>query len=340
MVTGMIGNPGYLTCWNLVLTLGISVSATVAAAQQLVPGQGTQLKTVGDTFEDASWQYVHNLPKSSRNLDNDVRSPTGIAVNNRWYEGVKRGQPDVIRRVPTPAGGLPGSYGALLLQSRHTGIPGKPSYAMQQDDFIADVHERVDGWIPVSRGPSAVVRVFLPRTSKWENRSGPHFAFRVAVTHSVPSTGLFSFGSRSKSETYWPGIFIDFDSKTDDDRSHDYAQLRLRGDADGDDFLGLHVSTTGWWTLGISCTRDGQIHYYARPGIEPLTARDHLASTYPYGFRAEYFKTFFFNVCSGDDGRNWSTPWIIDDPSVFVFPRHGARTAQRDRSTPRQISAP
>ena len=337
----MIGSPGYPTRWNLMLTLGMFVSTTIAGADELVPGRGTQLKAVGDTFEDASWEYVYNLPKSTRNLDSDVRVPTGIAANSRWYEGVKRGQPDIIRRVPTPAGGLPGSYGALLLQSRQTGIPGKPSYEMQQDDFIADVHERVDGWIPVSRGPSAVVRVFLPRTAKWENRSGPHFAFRVAVTHSIPATGLFTFGSRKKSQTYWPGIFIDFESKTDGNQSHDYAQLRLRGDADGDDFVGLDISTTGWWTLGISCTRDGQIHYYARPGVEPLTARDHLASTYPYGFRAEYFKTFFFNVCSGDDGRTLSTPWIIDDPAVFVSPRHTARTAQRDRSTPsRQLNSP
>ena len=162
----MIGSPGYPTCWNLTLTLAILVGTTISVAQELVPGQGTQLKVVGDTFEDVSWEYVYNLPKSTRNLDNDVRVPTGIAGNNRWYEGVKRGQPDIIRRVPTPAGGLPGSYGALLLQSGQTGIPGKPSYEMQQDDFIADVHERVDGWIPVSRGPSAVVRVFLPRTAK------------------------------------------------------------------------------------------------------------------------------------------------------------------------------
>ena len=337
----MIGSPGYPTCWKLTLTLAILVGTTLSVAQELVPGQGTQLKVVGDTFEDVSWKYVYNLPKSTLNLDNNVRVPTGIAGNNRWYEGVKRGQPDIIRRVPTPAGGLPGSYGALLLPSGQTGIPGKPRYEMQQDDFIADVHERGDGWIPVSRGPSAVVRVFLPRTAKWENRSGPHFGFRVAVTHSIPSTGLFSFGSRTKSQTYWPGFFIDFKSKTDGNRRHDYAQLRLRGDAEGDDFLGLDIATTGWWTLGISCTRDGQIHYYAHPGVEPLTARDHLASTYPYGFRAEYFKMFFFNICSGDDGRTLSTPWIIDDPAVFVFPRHAARTAQRDRrGSGRQISAP
>ncbi len=39
-------------------------------------------------------------------------------------EGMKRGQPDLIKRVPTPPGGLPGSQGSLLLRSLSTGIPG------------------------------------------------------------------------------------------------------------------------------------------------------------------------------------------------------------------------
>ena len=320
--------PGY---WPLVLATGIiGQIAGMASAQRRVPGTGTRLDEVGDTFEDASWRYVLNLPKSTLDLDNNSRSPTGIAVNDRWYEGVKRGQPDTVRRVLTPAGGLDGSHGSLLLRSCQTGIPGDPSDRMQQDDLIADVHERLGGWIPVSREPSVVVRVFLPRTREWENRTGPHFAFRVAVTHKVQVPGLFGFGSRTKAETFWPGMFIDFESDTDDSRTQDYAQLRLRADADGDDFLGIHIPTTGWWTLGISCTGDGQIHYYARPGVERLTSKDHLASTYSYGYRAEHFKTFFFNVCSGDDGRTWSTPWIIDDPSVYVVSRQRERTARRN----------
>ena len=327
----MIRNPHTPEYWLLVLALGLTGQLSpVANAERRVPGSGTRLDAVGDNFEDETWRYVFNLPKSTIDLDQNSRTPTGIAANDRWYEGVKRGQPDTVRRVPTPAGGLSGSHGSLLLQSCQTGIPGHPSYQMQQDDFIADVHERLDGWIPVAREPSAVVRVFLPRTREWENRTGPHFAFRVAVTHSVQSTALFGLGSRKKAETFWPGMFIDFESKTDGTKTRDYAQLRLRADADGDDFLGIHIPTTGWWTLGISCTRDGQIHYYARPGVEPLTARDHLASNYSYGYQAEHFKTFFFNVCSGDDGHTWSTPWIIDDPSVFALSGNRARTARRN----------
>ncbi len=60
------------------------------------------------------------------------------------------------------------------------------------------------------------------------------------------------------------------------------------------------------------------MHYYARPGVEPLTAEDHIASQYPYGYRCERFRSVFFNVVNGDNGRDWTTPLIIDDTRVFV----------------------
>ena len=71
-------------------------------------------------------------------------------------------------------------------------------------------------------------------------------------------------------------------------------------------------------------TPDGRIHYYAKPGIEDLTEDDYLASEQPYGYRCQGFKTFFFNVCNMDDGRTWSTPWMIDDPSVYYIPTETA----------------
>ena len=54
--------------------------------------------------------------------------------------------------------------------------------------------------------------------------------------------------------------------------------------------------------------------------VEDLTVEDHIATEFPYSFRAERFKTFFFNVCNGDNGRTWSTPWIIDDPTLYYLP--------------------
>ena len=49
-----------------------------------------------------------------------------------------------------------------------------------------------------------------------------------------------------------------------------------------------------------------------------VTAQDYLASHYCYGFRCQRLETYFFDVISPDDGRTWSTKWIVDDPKVYV----------------------
>ena len=68
----------------------------------------------------------------------------------------------------------------------------------------------------------------------------------------------------------------------------------------------------------MSVTEDGRVHFYAKPGIEDLTPADHVGSRFPFGYRAQHLRSFFFNVCNGDDGRTWSTEFVIDDPKVFV----------------------
>lgn len=290
----------------------------MAHAQAVVPGTGQKVLRAGDDFEDENWEYNFQLPKSTQNLNEQTRMPTGRSKNGQWYEGAKRGQPDVVKRVETPEGGLPGSKGSLLLRSLQTGIPGAPSHRLQQDDFIANVDYQLKGALPVWQSPSAVVRVFLPPVDEWEDRTGPHFAFRVAVT----KNGYGSRSSNAEEDTYWPGMFIEFESQTSRGKEHDYAWIRVRADSRGIDFKGKQITQTGWWTLGISCTPDGQIHYYAKPGVEDLTEEDHLTSQSPYGYRAQHFKTFFFNVCNGDDGRTWSTNWIIDDPMLYFIPKN------------------
>jgi hypothetical protein len=280
---------------------------------------GTKLAQVGDDFEDENWEYIYNNPKSTRENDNSDRDPGGESKNGRWYEGMKRGQPDVIKRVETPANGLPGSKGSLLLRSLWTGIPGRASYRMQQDDFIGDVTSRIGGISP-SRSPNVVVRVFLPPVKEWERRSGPHFAFRIALETTVMKpnkSGWRSSGTRRENETFWPGMFIELNPKGQG-QEQDSAHFRFRANEYGGDFQGPQITTTGWWTLGLSLTPDSLVHYYAKPGIENLTKADYVTSQHPYSFRCDQFSTFFFNVCNGDDGRTWSTAFVIDDPTVYV----------------------
>ena len=80
----------------------LALSPGFLAAQVLVPGTGQKITQVGDDFEDPQWSYIFNLPKSSDENDKQQRLPSGLSRNGRWFEGVMRGQPDVIQRVATP----------------------------------------------------------------------------------------------------------------------------------------------------------------------------------------------------------------------------------------------
>ncbi|MGQ0636657.1 MAG: hypothetical protein ACT4QC_18760 [Planctomycetaceae bacterium] len=315
-----------LVC-GLLLAVGAATTFAQFAARHPVPGRGQKLPQVGDDFEEEGWEYISSAPKASMNLDGQDRLPAGISKNNRIYESTYRGQPDVVRLIDTPPGGLPNSKKSLYLRSRDTGIPGSVTRKQQQDDLLVNVSS-VIGPVPVSNNPSIVVRVFLPPFEYWEKRTGASFGFRAELEGSKWETttakkGLFSRVKRSfrKEEPYWPGFFIQFNSKTDGVNKEDSAVLLVRCDEQGRDLPGPTIKQTGWWTLGMSFTGDGLVHYFASPGVDPLTDRDYIATTKPYGQTGEYLNTFFFNVVTPDDGRSWSTEWVIDDPALYSYTR-------------------
>ena len=173
---------------------------------------------------------------------------------------------------------------------------------------------------------SQVTIPVMPPADEWEDRSGPHFGFRASASTTTTERtagGLFR-GSRTetKQEPYWPGMWIHFRSKTNRGVEEDSAYIKVRGNRSGRDFKVMEIEEFGWWTFGMSFTPDGMVHFFASPGVDNLTAADHLTSQYPYSFRAERFRTFFFNVCNRNDGRTWSTPFVIDDPQLFVRQAH------------------
>jgi len=312
-------------------------SAIPRGARPVVPGTGMEIVGVADDFEDPKWSYTKRDPKSTEDIDENQRGPMGRSSNGRWYEGIKRGHPDVVRRVATPDGGIPGSKGALLMRSKFTGIPGRPSGTMHQDDFVANVQYRLKRRIDIAEVPSVTTRVFLPPVDSWEDRSGPHFGFRLALETTAMVDKEVGIGIFKRTveemgnEVYWPGMFVEFESKTQTRKPHDYAYLRIRGNQRGGDFRGPQITTTGWWTMGMSVTPDGMVHYYASPGVDDLTEEDYITSQYPYSYRAERFRTFFYNICSADDGRRWSTSFVVDDPKVFVLRPKGRIASQATR---------
>ncbi|MFM7115700.1 MAG: hypothetical protein ACKO0N_03615 [Planctomycetota bacterium] len=303
---------------------GLLILPGVLYAQAIVPGTGTEIKEVGDDFEDPDWTWNPNLPKVFNHEDTalSVNGPLGTSSNGRWYEGKKRGQPDSVRRVETPAGGLAGSTGAMAIRSQNTG-GSSPSFQMQQDDLIGSVADRI-GKLSVAQAPNVVTRVFIPPLDQWENRTGCHFAFRVALETSYagqgPRGGLFRRAAWDDEEgLYWPGFFLNREIKKDQTGKvvSDRAFFWMKATQNSRQIDGPFVEQFGWWTLGMSVSPDGQVHYYAKPGIEDLTAADRIASAFPFGHHAYLFRNYFFNVCSGDDGRTWSTEFIIDDTKVY-----------------------
>ncbi len=312
----------------------LNFAGDASAAGPLVPGHGKAITTVGDDFEDPSWEYYPNWPKSSNNIDKRTRNPGGISSNSRWFEAALRGQPDYVQRVDTPPGGLPGSKGALMLRTLQSGIPGQPSGEDQQDDFIANVRQRVGGPISVSYEPSIVTRVYLPPVEQWERRSGSQFAMRAGVR------------GGSENEEYWPGIFIQFQNGAATKTKQDSIFLVIRADGRGRDIRSIPVQSTGWWTLGMSFTADGRVHYYAKPGVDNLTADDYLASYVPYNMPCRILETFFYDCFNRDDGRSWSTPFVIDDPTLYVvrggekLEAYGQRFVQKPKPAATTTSQP
>ena len=135
-------------------------------------------------------------------------------------------------------------------------------------------------------------------------------------------------------------MFLLFHNKTNKEGDQNSAKLTVRGDRLGRDVRSLDITEPGWWTLGMSFTADGQVHYYAHQGVADLTEDDFLMSSFPYSMKCTTFNNFFFNVANWDNGRTWSTPWVIDDPKVYVIPPEGQAVAQlyRVKKKPQQRS--
>ena len=90
-----------------------------------VPGVGTKIDYVGDDFEADEWKFIHNMPKSSRELNERSYGPMAYSANRRWAEGPERGQPDLLKVIPTPSNGLVGSTKSLQISTLRSGIPGR-----------------------------------------------------------------------------------------------------------------------------------------------------------------------------------------------------------------------
>jgi hypothetical protein len=289
----------------------------------IVPGMGPRVNKTGDDFEDAKFVYYPQHPKSSWNIDDEVRAPGSSSSNNLWVEGAKRGTPDVVKRIPTPPGGIAGSKGSLMIQTLSSGVPGDLSNEDQQDDLLHNVAGQIGREIPFSWSPNVHCRVYIPPVAQWERKNGATFAFRTGAQGLTPDRDY---------DEFWPGIFFWMQrEKAADGQIKPTIRADVRADEYGRDLPMVIFQPGTWCTLGISMTADGRSHFFAREGVGDLTADDHLGSYMCYNWRGVSFTTFFFNVMNFDNGRSWSTPWVVDNAFLHVGtpPHQSPRMATR-----------
>jgi hypothetical protein len=289
-----------------------------AAAGLLIPGTGPRLARTGDDFEAEDWAFYPQLPKSSYEQDKNQRLPGAYSKNELWVEGAKRGTPDFVKKVKTPPGGIEGSTGAMQMQTLHSGVPGRYAGKLMQDDLLHNVIGRYGSTVPTSWSPNVVARVYIPAGKDWEMRYGISFGYRI---------GLLGNGRGKTDEEYWPGFFFEQKYDLKNNEKHYFVKTIVRGNHLGHDLAGPLFEAASWVTLGMSCTPDGLVQFYARAGVEDLRPEDHLG-TYPcYLFRAHTFQTFFFDVMNEDDGRSLSSPWIVDNCYLHVATAPVSRAA-------------
>ena len=127
------------------------------------------------------------------------------------------------------------------------------------------------GYISPSRTPNAVVRVYLPPFDQWEKRTGSSLGVRADVIgtfhkNNGGNRGFFRRPASTSVEPFWPGFFIQFNSKTDGQNQQDSATILVRANEYGQDIPAVQVTQTGWWSLGMTFTsgRNGALLRQAR----------------------------------------------------------------------------
>ncbi len=66
-----------------------------------VPGFGVKIQTPAMILKMPNG-LTSTKSQIQREDDENARFPMGYSANGRWFEGMKRGHPDVVKRVATP----------------------------------------------------------------------------------------------------------------------------------------------------------------------------------------------------------------------------------------------
>jgi hypothetical protein len=280
-----------------VVSLLLSILARSAEPEGVL-GRTLRLEPLCDDFEDADWAW-----DAAANRD----------THSRW-QGSFRGAPKRLARVAPPTDGVPGSSGALALRTE-----GDQDAHPNQDDLInRDYAGRLGRALTRADQPVFRVRVWLPPFAEW-TRGTSNLGFR----HEARSVSLVS--PQNTVGYYYPSIWLRDVPPAQAPAAHGPRWVVRIGTGVAADEDAGPIPQPGWWTLALAFDEQGLGHYYARPGIGPLTAEHRIWDTTRFrptqgaNPAMDSVAYGFFSLGYPADGR--LTPaFVVDDYEVWVRP--------------------
>jgi hypothetical protein len=219
-------------------------------------------------------------------------------VNPIWQPGL-RGMPEF----------LSAQNGLLSIRSIDNGDDPYPS----AEDMITTYSDQMGRSLMASERPSAITWIWLPPFAEWPtgvNASGfrEWLGFRVTA---------YDADLDMNSGLFFPGLYV----ATDDNGPCLIARV---GDGYAPDVTVARVTTSGWWTLGISWNDQGRTEYYGAPGRVTLTSANllHVTPTFasPVANRSidQLVGNFWALRMTYPATGQLSPNWLVDFFRVYV----------------------
>ena len=276
------------------ILLPLQSKADDATSASNVLGRTVRLDALCDDFEDVDWNYDYQKRLCYRG----------------FWRGADRGEPELLKRIGTPAGGKHASTGALEIRT----IDNKDDNFPNQEDFITVEFKKILGRNLIRADqPVFIVRVWLPPFDQW-TKDHNNFGFRAAprskkISEYYPSIWLF-YNNRAIRRVEPSPLFV----------------FRIGTGVAGDE-VGGPIKQPGWWTLALAFDKKGVGYYYARPGVGLPTEKHRMFDTTLFRTidgsdnpTMDHVGYTFFSLGYPVDDRI-SPRFVIDDYEVWVINR-------------------
>ena len=294
--------------WCSLLLIG---TASVAAPLH-IPGTGTPVPAAKATFDDVDWAFDYKPPKSQSDDGGPSNGPggegnkgyTGLDTNYhaRIVEDTYRGYPEIVERTTSP---VVAGAGALRLATQFQGKSAYDALSWQHIFAVSPIRH-----MPVSRTPSALVRVHVPDPATWPpTRFRPFLLMGMVSGPTGPWWPYMSAGPDEDNPGHYSWYITTGAGTTNDPFvTHDY----LTDPA-------VEISTQGWWTVGSSI-QDNALHWFVREGLVNPGKADHIGA-YRSGMITNVFGMPGGTIWMDSlDGTNMSPSWVVDELEFFYGP--------------------